>query len=70
LPELRANIYEDRKRKPFANKKQNATGSIDLLLSYSFMLAFSIVDNIRLYQEFARNELDRLRGKPAKAETK
>jgi hypothetical protein len=70
IPSRSANIYEDRARKPFAKKKNAAAESRDLLLSYPFMMAFSFWENIRLYQEFAHNEVDRLRGKPSEARSK
>jgi hypothetical protein len=40
------------------------TNDADILLSYSFMLLFSLEDNLRLFGEFVTNEIGRLRGKP------
>jgi len=55
--------FEERGRKLFSEPAStNSPADSDLLLAYSFVLFFSIEDNLKLFGEFARNEIGRLRG--------
>ncbi|HTU20936.1 MAG TPA: hypothetical protein VMG10_22985 [Gemmataceae bacterium] len=55
--------FEERGRKLFAEPAStNCPADSHLLLAYSFVLVFSLEDNLRLFREFAMNEIGRLRG--------
>ncbi len=57
--------FEERGRKLFADPTSpSRLGDADLLLSYSFTPLFSLDDNLKLFREFATNEIGRLRGSP------
>ncbi len=53
---------EERNRKLFADRSSSSPlTDADLLLTYSFPLLLSVDQNLRLFREFAANELGRLR---------
>ncbi len=57
--------FEERGRKLFSKPlPETHTPDADLLLIYSFWLMVPLEENLKLFREFALNEVGRLRGKP------
>jgi hypothetical protein len=63
MPEFKNPLSDNRSRKPFQDEAFTApTKTTDLVMVYCFLLVLSVDDNVRAFQEFASNELGRLRG--------